>query len=59
MSYGNENFWESRRVWAAALTLLATIGAVLIPEQVDQILIPAFGIIASLLGLGSWGFPKE
>lgn len=59
MSFYNENFWESRRVWGAVLTLLAIIASVTFPEKVPDVIVPLFGALASALGLHSWRFPKE
>lgn len=59
MSYYNEHFWESRRVWGAGLTLLAVIASAMFPQHVPDVIIPLFGVAASLLGLHSWRFPKE
>lgn len=54
---GTEPFWKSRRVWAAALTLLATIGIVVAPDQYELV-VGAAGLIASGLGITSWVKPK-
>ena len=55
---GTEPFYMSRRVWAAALTLLATVGIVYAPEQYELI-VGACALIASGLGLSSWVKPKK
>ncbi len=53
-----EPIYKSRRIWAAGLTLLATVVITAMPEQ--YVLIEsATLVIASLLGLGSWVFPKK
>jgi hypothetical protein len=54
---GTEKFYESRRVWAAALTLLATIAVVLMPEQYELV-ISVGTLAATALGLTSWIKPK-
>ena len=56
--WNKEKFWESRRVWASGLTLIVTIGLVLLPEK-SELIVMVGGIIASGLGLSSWKFPKK
>ena len=53
-----EKFWESRRVWGAGLTLVATALIIAFPENVI-IIAPIMTGLAGLLGLGSWTFPKK
>jgi len=53
-----EKFYTSRRVWGAALALLATIGVVVLPDQYDLI-IAASTVIASTLGITSFVSPKK
>jgi len=56
--WNKEKFWQSRRIWASGLTLIVTIGLVLLPEQ-SEIVIMFGGVIASYLGLSSWKTPKK
>ena len=58
MTKQNEPFYKSRRIWAASLTMLATVVLVMAPEHSAMIESIAL-IIASILGLGSWTMPKE
>ena len=55
---GKEAFWKSRRVWASTLTLLATISLAIYPLASNNIEVGAT-LIAGLLGLSSWVFPKK
>lgn len=58
MMKNKEKFWQSRRVWASALTLLVTIGLVVLPEQ-SELVVMVGGVIASSLGITSWTYPKK
>jgi hypothetical protein len=58
MEKNKEKVWQSRRVWASALTLLVTIGMVALPDQSELIVMGA-GLLASALGITSWTFPKK
>ena len=54
---GTEPVWQSRRVWGAALSLLAVIGIVLAPEQYEFIT-AICAAAAGALGITSWVKPK-
>jgi hypothetical protein len=58
MDSKNEKWYQSRRVWAAGLTAIATIMTVSMPEQ-TELWIALFGTAATVLGLSSWTFPKN
>lgn len=58
MSINKEKFWQSRRVWASALTLIVSIGIVLLPDQTETLIMMG-GLVASSLGISSWAFPKN
>jgi len=53
-----EPFYKSRRIWAVGLTLIATIGITIAPDNYEVIK-PIVLLVASFLGLGSWTFPKK
>ena len=53
-----EPIYKSRRLWGVLLTLAATVGIILAPEQYE-VMKAAGLIIASVLGIGSWVFPKK
>lgn len=54
----NEKWYKSRRVWAAALSLAATVGIVTFPDQYE-IIVGACTVIASVLGIQSFRKPKK
>ncbi len=58
MEKNKEKIWQSRRIWASALTLLVTVGMVALPEQ-SEIWIMFGGLVASGLGISSWTYPKK
>lgn len=58
MDSKNEKWYQSRRVWAAALTAVATILVIAMPENIE-LLTAVFGAGATVLGLSSWTFPKK
>jgi len=53
-----EPFWKSRRVWGAALSLVAAILLVAFPNAWEY-LAPILVVIAGALGLTSWTLPKK
>ncbi len=53
-----EKIWQSRRIWASALTLLVTIGMVVLPENTELIIMIG-GLVAASLGITSWTYPKK
>lgn len=58
MSIKFEKPWKSRRVWGAALSLLATAAVVALPEF-SEVWIAIATAMAGVLGLSSWTFPKS
>jgi hypothetical protein len=55
---GKEPLWMSRRVWGAALSLLAVISLVVLPERAE-LFAGIFSVVAGGLGLTSWIMPKN
>jgi hypothetical protein len=53
-----EKIWQSRRIWASALTLVVTIGMVALPDNTELVIMLG-GFIASALGISSWTYPKK
>ena len=53
-----EPFYKSRRIWAAGLTLVTTIVITIAPEQYE-VMKPIVLLVASILGLRSFTFPKK
>ena len=58
MSINKEKFWQSRRVWASALTLIVSIGVIILPDQTETLIMMG-GLVASALGISSWTLPKN
>ena len=53
-----EKWYQSRRLWGAGLTLVATIILLVTPENYD--LVSSFMMLAaSALGITSWVAPKK
>ena len=52
-----EQWYMSRRIWGAVLTLLVTVGLVVVPGQ-SQVLLGLGSLVATYLGLNSWVKPK-
>lgn len=55
---GNEPWYKSRRIWASALSLIATIAVVIFPESFD-IVIAIGTALAGTLGITSWVKPTK
>jgi len=53
-----QKWYQSRRVWAAGLTFIASIAVTVAPEQYD-VIIQICMLIASLLGITSWIAPTK
>ena len=55
---GNEPWYKSRRVWAAALSIGALVGVLVAPDQYDNIVMLG-NIVAGYLGITSWRKPQK
>lgn len=53
-----EPIYKSRRLWSVALTLIATVAIIAFPDNYE-IIKPIGLTVASMLGIGSWVFPKK
>jgi len=58
MDSKDEKWFQSRRVWAALLSLVAVVAITLFPEQYEVIATLAT-LGAGSLGLSSWTMPKK
>lgn len=54
---GNEQWYQSRRVWAAGLSVIAILALNFMPEQYD-VIVTCLDMVAGGLAITSWVKPK-